>query len=112
MHTENFGPYPGLTEIRYLIDFLFFHYRSILVNVIESGCDVLVVPQATLGGKVKGKQLQYHGNINKSQGLEMYNLFCAEIRECCKSTVETGTYGNRQVLRTETEGPFSHVLDF
>ena len=24
---------------------------------------VLVVPQATLGGRVKGKSLQYHGNI-------------------------------------------------
>jgi len=26
---------------------------------------ILIIPQATLGGKLKGKQVQYHGNISK-----------------------------------------------
>ena len=26
---------------------------------------ILIIPQATLGGKLKGKQVQYHGNIGK-----------------------------------------------
>ena len=26
---------------------------------------ILIIPQATLGGKLKGKQVQYHGNIAK-----------------------------------------------
>ena len=28
---------------------------------------ILVIPQATLGGKLKGKQVQYHGNISKGE---------------------------------------------
>ena len=74
-------------------------------------CHILVIPQATLGGKVKGKQLQYHGNIKKDLGLEMYKIFCNELKGS-ELKVEFGTYGNRQVLSMVTEGPFSHVVDF
>lgn len=70
-----------------------------------------MIPQATLGGKVKGKQLQYHGNIKKDIGLEKYILFCSELKSS-DLKIEFGTYGNRQVLSVVTEGPFSHILDF
>ena len=31
-------------------------------------CDILLIPQATLGAKLKGKQVQYHGNCEKQKG--------------------------------------------
>merc|ERR1712179_268377 len=41
-------------------------------SILELPGDVLIVPQATLGGKVKGKVVQYHQNIEKSEGKELY----------------------------------------
>ncbi|CUG92346.1 tyrosine deacylase, putative [Bodo saltans] len=41
--------------------------------------DVLVVPQATLAGKAKGKVVQYHQQIEKDEGLRLYQLFVGEL---------------------------------
>lgn len=77
--------------------------------------DILIVPQATLGGKLKGKSMQYHTNLSKTEGLEMYNKFisiCKTVVEenKAKTNVKNGTYGNRQVLNVETNGPFTHFI--
>jgi len=37
--------------------------------------DVLVIPQATLGGKLKGKSVQYHGLVDKTLGEELFTMF-------------------------------------
>ena len=91
-----------------------------LVSVLDLPGDVLIVPQATLGGKLKGKAMQYHNNIDKDKGLELYEHFvetcrrlldesaCAKERGC---VVRCGTYGNLQVLQLNTNGPFTHVLE-
>jgi len=84
-------------------------------SVVDTGGAVMIIPQATLGGKIKSKQIQYHGNIKKDIGHTMYNNFCTLLLEQSDKTdtkVVMGTYGNRQVLRMDTEGPFSHVIDF
>ena len=92
-----------------------------LASVTELPGDILIVPQATLGGKAKGKMMQYHSNIAKDQGLQLYTSFCdmCQTGLCSKgpsqeagSSVKHGTYGNRQVLSVVTNGPFTHVFEF
>eukprot|EP00058_Branchiostoma_floridae_P028085 XP_002613576.1 hypothetical protein BRAFLDRAFT_277371 [Branchiostoma floridae] len=92
-----------------------------LVSVLDLPGDVLIVPQATLGGKTKGKAMQYHSNIPKMEAQELYTKFCTVCAETfeintntkeANKTVKHGTYGNRQVLSVVTNGPYTHVLDF
>ncbi|XP_064622824.1 D-aminoacyl-tRNA deacylase 2-like [Lineus longissimus] len=93
---------------------------SKLVSVLDLPGSVLIVPQATLGGKMKGKQMQYHSNIDKTEGKELYTLFAEkciealqESEKCQESGCEVkfGTYGNRQVLSIDTNGPYSHLIE-
>ncbi|MBN3313154.1 DTD2 deacylase, partial [Atractosteus spatula] len=91
------------------------------VSVLDLPGHVLVVPQATLGGRAKGKSMQYHGNIDKEDGKRLYELFVSRCEQQLSSsgacveagvTVKHGTYGNRQVLKLDTNGPFTHLMDF
>jgi len=89
---------------------------SKLVSILELPGDVLIVPQATLGGRVKGRSMQYHGNIDKQTGSQLYEQFVKLCREAVEQTakhctVHYGTYGNRQVLSMVTNGPYNHVID-
>ncbi|XP_016323508.1 probable D-tyrosyl-tRNA(Tyr) deacylase 2 [Sinocyclocheilus anshuiensis] len=89
-------------------------------SVLQLPGSVLIVPQATLGGKPKGKRMQYHGNIGKDEGLKLYNSFvshCQSELSTCKNSdtvteVKHGTYGNRQVLKLDTNGPYTHLMEF
>ena len=91
-----------------------------LVSILELPGDILIIPQACLGGRLKGKAVQYHCNINKEKGLLYYQKF---IESCRKKTslvqswagsckLENGTYGIKQVYSTETDGPFLHIIEF
>jgi len=88
-----------------------------LVSVVDLPGDILIVPQATLGGKMKGKSMQYHDNIEKEIGFNLYKKFvdaCSNLlRSSGNETVQTrsGIYGNLQVLNLETNGPYTHVID-
>lgn len=91
------------------------------VSVLDLPGDVLIIPQATLGGKLKGKKMQYHANIEKEKGLELYSRFVTLCeKELSASTrcaeagvhVKHGTYGNRQVLKLDTNGPYTHLIEF
>ncbi|TRY55368.1 hypothetical protein DNTS_034396 [Danionella cerebrum] len=91
-----------------------------LTSVLQLPGSVLIVPQATLGGKPKGKGMQYHGNIGKDEGLKLYESFVShcqsELSACTNSDPHTelkhGTYGNRQVLTLDTNGPYTHLMEF
>ena len=88
-----------------------------LVSIIELPGDVLIIPQATLGGTLKGKLMQYHKNIDKEEGMRLYQEFIhlctATVKEQNPNCeVKCGTYGNRQVFRTDTNGPFTHLIEF
>jgi D-Tyr-tRNAtyr deacylase len=86
-----------------------------LCSVLESGGSVLIVPQACIAGKLKGKSVQYHDLSGKEEGQVLYYKFVETCKELCKgreTQVFGGTYGNRQVLTMDTEGPFTHVFDF
>lgn len=91
-----------------------------LTSVVDLPGDVLIIPQATLGGTVKGKVMQYHKNIAKDEGLLLYSEFVSifkktyERNEKCVSAgtiVRHGTYGNRQVFSCQTNGPYTHLIE-
>ncbi|XP_075049171.1 D-aminoacyl-tRNA deacylase 2 isoform X2 [Mixophyes fleayi] len=91
------------------------------VSITELPGDVLVVPQATLGGKTKGRCMQYHSNADKELGMELYALLIAQCQQELEShpkwaeggaVLHFGTYGNRQVLQLNTNGPYTHLLEF
>ncbi|KAG0443370.1 hypothetical protein HPB47_015002, partial [Ixodes persulcatus] len=73
-----------------------------LVSVLELPGDVLVVPQACLAGKRKGKRVQYHGLVSKDTGQEFYRIFVEQCqilmseRQWCGgkriTTARSGTY--------------------
>ncbi|KAF0044242.1 D-aminoacyl-tRNA deacylase 2 [Scophthalmus maximus] len=94
-----------------------------MVSVLELPGSLLVVPQATLGGKAKGRAMQYHNNIGKEDGLRLYSAFVslcekeltaatAAAGNVAEVTVKHGTYGNRQVLKLDTNGPYTHLMEF
>merc|ERR1719147_514503 len=87
-------------------------------SVLACGGDLLIIPQATLGGEAKGNSVQYHSNVDPKDGRELYDKFCKEVKEKFGEVtvpsavnVHCGIYGARQVLSMETNGPFTHVLD-
>lgn len=90
--------------------------ESKLVSIFDLPGSILVVPQATLGGKIKAKRMQYHSNINKEDGKKLYHLLLEKIRDFMTtkhdSEVYGGTYGNLQVLSIDTNGPYTHVVNF
>ena len=74
--------------------------------------EVLVVPQATLGGRLKGNSVQYHGNVKLEAGARLYEVFCAGLVEKLgEGRVKRGRFGARQILSTDTSGPYSHTFD-
>ncbi|KAF3845503.1 hypothetical protein F7725_008666 [Dissostichus mawsoni] len=86
-----------------------------MVSVLDLPGSVLIVPQATLGGKVKGRAMQYHNNIGKEDGKRLYDAFvslCEKEVTSEEVTVKHGTYGNRQVLNMDTNGPYTHLMEF
>ncbi|KAL2303718.1 hypothetical protein Nmel_008996, partial [Mimus melanotis] len=91
------------------------------VSVLDLPGDVLIIPQATLGGKPKGRKMQYHANIEKEKGSELYSQFVTLCEKeltanakCMEAgvLVKHGTYGNRQVLKLDTNGPYTHLIEF
>ena len=97
--------------------------RSRRTSVLEKPGDILIVPQATLGGKLKagGKNssIQYHGNVDKETGQRLYKTFCESLEALsrhhpktsekgCK--VRAGIYGEKQVLSVDTDGPYTHIF--
>lgn len=95
--------------------------ESARVSVLDLPGDILVVPQATLGGKQKGNRMQYHGNVEKSTGKMLYDIMIENLKLLqsdsegrLENNVQTlyGTYGNLQVLSIDTNGPYTHILNF
>lgn len=86
-------------------------------SVLDMGGDVLVVPQASLSGKLKGNTPQYHAQVAKEKGLELYTAFITILNEEAVAagkviTIKAGVYGNRQALSTESDGPYTHMFEF
>ena len=48
-----------------------------MTTVVDLPGDLLIIPQATLGGRLNGHRFQYHHNINKDVGLEFFDRLVA-----------------------------------
>jgi len=92
------------------------------ISLTESGGDVLIVPQASLSGKLKQNSLQFHSLIEKEKGLSLYSQFVDEWKKHVESnsegkngkkgTVISGVYGNRQGLKLISSGPYTSQFEF
>lgn len=99
----------------------------------QSDADVLIIPQASLAGRPKGKMVQYHMQCGKEDGLKLYQTFVNAMRSSLLAAeaaqladvngmqgpqdvdgrrVYNGTYGNRQALQFASEGPLTHSFEF
>ena len=84
------------------------------VSIVDLPGDILVVPQATLGGRFKGSQPQYHGNCEVSLAKQLYDRFIEGLRTAITERgkrVEAGRYGSRQPVSITTDGPYSHIIE-
>ena len=89
--------------------------RAPVVSIADRRCDVLIVPQATLAGKLKAKGVQYHGQCPKEDALTLYTALCVKLSEALLAgggAVLHGTYGNRQGLKFDSPGPMTHCFEF
>lgn len=87
---------------------------------LEEKYDILLIPQATLGGTLKGDSVQYHGNTSKDLGKHLFSQLYRLLSEAYdlkqkikdrKGVVLAGYYGARQILKLDTNGPYTHVFD-
>lgn len=85
------------------------------VSICDIQGDILIIPQATLGGKLKGKAMQYHMNVDKTLGEALYHRLCQGVRTAIEAVssgnVKCGVYGARQILSTDTNGPYTHIVE-
>jgi len=82
-------------------------------TIVDLPGDLLIIPQATIGGRLNGHRFQYHHNINKDTGLEYYDKLVSNLRELCnQNIVHAGIYGIRQIYSCETNGPSMHLIEF
>jgi D-Tyr-tRNAtyr deacylase len=85
--------------------------------------DVLIVPQATMSGKLRKGQPQYHAQVAKDAGALLYERVWREFEKQLAEINATraaehhgkvlhGTYGNRQALKFASSGPNTHLFDW
>eukprot|EP00948_MAST-09A_sp_MAST-9A-sp1_P000336 g336.t1 len=79
---------------------------------------IMIVPQAALLCKLKGRSAQYRDQMPPEDGAKLYKIFCDTVRGTVAKKVKdamvvTGTWGNRQGLKMESpQGPNTHVINF
>uniref|UniRef100_A0A8C4Q1W2 D-aminoacyl-tRNA deacylase n=1 Tax=Eptatretus burgeri TaxID=7764 RepID=A0A8C4Q1W2_EPTBU len=91
-----------------------------LVRLPELPGSLLIVPQATLGGRSKAGRLQYHGNACRAEAEALFAAFAEQCGVALQeksapdsgSVVLHGTYGSRQMLELESDGPGTSLLEF
>eukprot|EP00922_Rhytidocystis_sp_ex-Travisia-forbesii_P037719 GHVS01056179.1.p1 GENE.GHVS01056179.1~~GHVS01056179.1.p1 ORF type:complete len:202 (-),score=32.12 GHVS01056179.1:1064-1669(-) len=90
---------------------------AVSLSECPSDISVLLVPQSTLGGRMKGAAMQFHSLIDKSRGEELYDKLKLEMQKkvseqtAKRITITSGVYGNRQGLRLESAGPSTIQLE-
>ena len=62
------------------------------VNICDTSGDIMIIPQATLGGKLKGNSVQYHNNVKPDEGEQFYKIFCDGLKECCGGKVSQNKF--------------------
>jgi len=83
-------------------------------TIVDLPGDLLIIPQATLGGRLNSHRFQYHQNISKDVGESLFQSLVTNIRSVCRpeQTIHAGQYGIRQIYSCETNGPAMHLIEF
>ena len=81
--------------------------------------NILVIPQAAMGGKLKGKSVQFHANVAKDEAKALYDEFVDLLKEEAAKNekfkhgkVVNGVYANRQGFQMISDGPNTYFLEF
>ncbi len=91
-----------------------------LVSILDLPGDLLLIPHFCLGGRLKGKQFQYHSVVPKCKAEDFFKSLVDGCKEVASSNsawassgsrVFAGTYGIRQDLSFESHGPYTHVVE-
>ncbi|XP_060790016.1 uncharacterized protein LOC132894343 isoform X4 [Neoarius graeffei] len=91
------------------------------VSIMELPGSVMIIPQDTMTGVVKGSKVQHHDAIEGWKGFYLYEKFVTqcetEVAASAKCTeagvvVRHGVYGNMQTLYLNSSAPLTHVLEF
>lgn len=91
------------------------------VSIMELPGSVMIIPQDTMTGVVKGSRVQHNDAIESWKGLYIYQQFVTQCeKEVAASTkcteagvvVRHGVYGNMQTLYLNSNAPLTHVLEF
>ncbi|KAL6065280.1 D-tyrosyl-tRNA(Tyr) deacylase [Balamuthia mandrillaris] len=102
--------------VKALLGVKLFQVDGKAASVMEAQRDIMIVPQASLSGKLKGNRTQYHGQANKEEAETLYDTFISLIKANISNTpdiiLKHGTYGNRQGLRIVSSGPYTHHFTF
>ena len=83
-------------------------------TIVDLPGDLLIIPQATLGGRLNSHRFQYHQNIAKELGEPLFHSLITNLRDLCRpeQTLHAGQYGIRQIFSCETNGPAMHLIEF
>lgn len=76
---------------------------------------IVIIPQASLAGKLKSKSVQYHALIDKQMGESLFKHFvtCMGKYKHAQTVLVAGTYGNTQGLKVDaSSGPYSHIFEW
>ncbi|XP_062863244.1 uncharacterized protein LOC134325113 isoform X2 [Trichomycterus rosablanca] len=91
------------------------------VSVMELPGSVLIVPQDTMTGVVKGSRVMHHDAVERWKGLHLYKNFVSECekemsasKKCVEAgvAIRYGVYGNMQALYLNSSAPLTHVVEF
>ncbi|GAA6108641.1 D-aminoacyl-tRNA deacylase 2 isoform X1 [Tachysurus ichikawai] len=91
------------------------------VSIMELPGSVMIIPQDTMTGVVKGSSVQHHDAIESWKGLHFYEQFVTQCEnelvasaKCTEAevVVRHGVYGSMQTLYLNSNAPLTHVLEF
>ncbi|XP_076834545.1 D-aminoacyl-tRNA deacylase 2 isoform X2 [Brachyhypopomus gauderio] len=90
-------------------------------SILELPGSVLIVPQDSLTGVVRGGKVLHRDSIERWKGLHLYKRFVslcekelAASKKCSDAgaVVKHGVYGNMQPMYLNSNAPLTHVVEF
>lgn len=81
-------------------------------NLNDISGEILLVSQFTLiANTKKGKRPSFIEAAPPNFAIPMYELFIAELKKCCNSTIKTGVFGADMKIQLINDGPVTIIID-
>lgn len=85
--------------------------KKMNLNIIDAGGEILLIPQFTLYGDLKGNNRpNFSKAAVKDKALNLFSLAETKLREKGVS-IKTGFFGEHMVIKQELDGPVTIILD-